>query len=97
MSTASQRMTNSKKEAEAIAEQIDTLKGDINELTKTVSRLVKSGYADAKDAVEETAGDAKDAARQSAGDIETVVRKNPLQAALIAAGVGFAIGLMARR
>jgi len=80
-----------------MAEQIDALKDDLSELTRTVSRLAKAGYADARDVVQDSAGEARDAARRSAGDIEVAVRKNPLQAALIAAGVGFAIGLMARR
>lgn len=90
-------MKESQQESEALAEQVETLRKDISELTRTVSRLAKAGVSDAQDAVRETASDARDIARRSAGDVEAAVRDNPLQAALIAAGIGFAIGIMARR
>lgn len=97
MSIASDRMKTTEKEAQELSAQFETLRSDLTDLTDTVSRLAKAGYSDAKGVVQEQAGEATQAARRQAGELEATVRENPLQAALIAAGVGFAIGLMARR
>jgi ElaB/YqjD/DUF883 family membrane-anchored ribosome-binding protein len=41
--------------------------------------------------------DAKDAAEQNIGDIERQIRDKPVQAALIAVGVGFVLGALLAR
>ncbi|MGD9867648.1 MAG: YqjD family protein [Hyphomicrobiales bacterium] len=83
--------------ADDLAAQIDTLRDDLSRLTDTVSRLTRSGIADAQDLARQKAGEARDMATQQIGEVEDMVRRNPLQAALIAVGLGFLIGAMSRR
>jgi ElaB/YqjD/DUF883 family membrane-anchored ribosome-binding protein len=45
----------------------------------------------------QTYHDAKDVAQQNIGDLERQIRDKPVQAALIAAGVGFLIGSLLTR
>jgi len=45
----------------------------------------------------EYAEQAQDIAAEKLGEIETAIRRNPIQAAAIAAGVGFVLALIARR
>ena len=42
-------------------------------------------------------GDVQDMAKERVSDIEASIRRNPSQAALIAAGVGFVFGFILRR
>jgi ElaB/YqjD/DUF883 family membrane-anchored ribosome-binding protein len=39
----------------------------------------------------------QDKAKETLGDIEAAIRRNPTQGALIAAGVGFVVGLLLTR
>jgi ElaB/YqjD/DUF883 family membrane-anchored ribosome-binding protein len=39
----------------------------------------------------------QDKAKETLGDIEVAIRRNPTQGALIAAGVGFVVGLLLTR
>jgi len=43
------------------------------------------------------ADQAQQVATEKLGDLETAIRRNPLRAAAIAAGVGFVLALIARR
>lgn len=83
--------------AEDLAAQVETLRDDLSRLTGTVTRLTRSGISDARDMAREKAGEVKDAASASIGEVENMVRRNPLQAALIAIGLGFLIGALSRR
>lgn len=51
----------------------------------------------AKDRISETVDQAQAAAQEQYDKLATVIRRNPLQAAGIAAGVGFLLALLARR
>jgi ElaB/YqjD/DUF883 family membrane-anchored ribosome-binding protein len=41
--------------------------------------------------------DVQDKAMEKVGDLETAIRRNPSQSALIAAGIGFVVGLVLAR
>jgi ElaB/YqjD/DUF883 family membrane-anchored ribosome-binding protein len=47
--------------------------------------------------VKHTYHDAKDAAQQNLGDLERQIREKPVQATLIAAGVGFLVATLLTR
>ena len=72
------------------ADSYDALKGDIANLADSVKRLATEHMGSAVEG-------AQDQAKQRLGDIEKSIRKNPTQAALIAAGVGFLVGLVVTR
>lgn len=72
------------------ADSYDTLKGDIANLADSVKKLATEHMGAAVEG-------AQDQAKQRLGDIEASIRKNPTQAALIAAGVGFLVGLVVTR
>ncbi|MEC9368860.1 MAG: DUF883 C-terminal domain-containing protein [Pseudomonadota bacterium] len=88
---------NSSGDAEDLAAQVEALRDDLSRLTSTVGRLTRSGISDAQTIAKEKVGEARDAAMQSVGEVEDMVRRNPLQAALIAIGLGFLIGALSRR
>jgi ElaB/YqjD/DUF883 family membrane-anchored ribosome-binding protein len=82
--TAGKRSTNA--EAEALADQINAIRADMQNLTSTVSRIANTQINRAQ-------GKAMDAAQ----DAEDAIKRNPLQAVAIAAGLGFLFGVFTRR
>jgi len=78
--------TNPTPETEELAAQIDAIRGDIQNLTSTVGRIAGKQLNRAQDKAMETASDAEDA-----------IKRNPLQAVAIAAGLGLLLGIITRR
>ena len=76
----------SSKEADELADQIEAIRADIQNLTSTVSRMANKQINRAQETAAETAHEAEEA-----------IRRNPLQAVAIAAGVGFLFGVLTRR
>ena len=74
------------RDAEDLADQIDAIRGDLQNLTSTVSRIAGKQLNRAQDKAIETASEAEDA-----------IRRNPIQAVAIAAGVGLLLGILTRR
>ena len=72
--------------ADELANQIDAIRADLQNLTSTVGRIAKGQVNRAQDAAMETANEAEEA-----------IRRNPLQAVAIAAGLGFLFGVLTRR
>jgi len=77
---------SSSREAEALADQIDAIRADMQNLTSTVSRIANSQINRAQGKAMETAQEAEEA-----------IKRNPLQAVAIAAGLGFLFGVFTRR
>ena len=77
---------DSTRDTEELASQIDAIRGDIQNLTSTVGRIAGKQLNRAQDKAMETASDAEDA-----------IRRNPLQAVAIAAGLGLLLGIITRR
>jgi ElaB/YqjD/DUF883 family membrane-anchored ribosome-binding protein len=76
----------SSRDADDVAAQIDSIRTDLQNLTTTVGNLAKTQMNRAQDKAVETAVQA-----------EEVIRRNPLQAVGLAAGLGFLFGLFTRR
>ncbi|MFW2390962.1 MAG: hypothetical protein ACTSRM_06085 [Alphaproteobacteria bacterium] len=74
------------KQTEELAAQIDAIRADMQNLTSTVSRIANTQMGRAQDKAVETAQEAEEA-----------IKRNPLQAVAIAAGLGFLFGVFTRR
>jgi len=74
------------KETEDLNAQIEAIRADMQNLTSTVSRIAGKQMSRAQDKAKETAQEAEDA-----------IKRNPLQAVAIAAGLGFLFGVFTRR
>jgi ElaB/YqjD/DUF883 family membrane-anchored ribosome-binding protein len=74
----------------AASDSYEAIKSDLSNLADTVKNL-------ASEQLGAVAGTAQDQVKQKLGDFEASVRNNPTQAALIAAGVGFLVGLVMTR
>ena len=95
-----QRMANDTNTSEAgqnrlapkpsVADQIALLRTDLSGIASTVSDL-------AKEQIGEAVGDMRAAASERANNVETAIRAKPMQSAAIAAGIGFALGLLITR
>jgi ElaB/YqjD/DUF883 family membrane-anchored ribosome-binding protein len=77
---------DSNRDAEDLAKQIDAIRSDLQNLTSTVSRVAGKQINRAQDKAMETASEAEEA-----------IRRNPLQAVAIAAGLGLLLGVLTRR
>lgn len=82
--------TSSHATAASAADSYDQIKADIGTLTDSVKKLATEQMGSA-------VGGAQDQMKQKLGDMESMIRKNPTQAALVAAGVGFIVGLVMSR
>jgi ElaB/YqjD/DUF883 family membrane-anchored ribosome-binding protein len=70
----------------AAQREIEELRRKVDELTGKYGPAVQGSFAEMKDTVS-----------QGMGDIEKQIREKPVQATLIAAGVGFLIGALLTR
>ncbi len=95
-------------EMEALEAQIETLKGDLSAISKTLADVVKTGVREGRAKAERTADYYKrqgkeqadaafDGARAYGEALEGHIERNPFSAVLVALGLGFLIGLMSRR
>lgn len=69
-----------------LAAQIEAIRADMQNLTATVSGIAGKQMGRAQEKAMETKQDAEDA-----------IKRNPLQAIAIAAGLGLLIGILTRR
>lgn len=69
-----------------LANQVDAIRAEIQSLTSTVGRIAGKQINRAQDKAMETAQEAEDA-----------IKRNPLAAVGIAAGLGFLFGVFTRR
>jgi ElaB/YqjD/DUF883 family membrane-anchored ribosome-binding protein len=74
------------RDAEDLANQIDAIRADLQNLTSTVKTMANKQINRAQDKAMETAHEAEEA-----------IRRNPLQAVAIAVGLGFLFGVFTRR
>lgn len=73
-----------------VQDNFEAIKADVAKLGESVKKLASDQFGTA-------VGDAQDKMQEKVGDLERAVRRNPTQAALIAAGVGFVVGLIMLR
>ena len=74
------------RDTEDLANQIEAIRADLQNLTSTVGRIASKQV-----------NRAQDRARESAYEAEEAIRRNPLQAVAIAVGLGFLFGVFTRR
>lgn len=98
MSTAAQRtVSKGGNKSQDYGREIESIREDISQLTDKLTKLTKSGVKDAKVVAREKADEATEMAKEHVAELEDMVRRKPLQSALVAAGIGFVIALIARR
>ena len=66
--------------------EIEELRRQVKDLTEKYGSMAQNKFSDMKETV-----------RQNMGDIEKQIREKPVQATLIAAGIGFVIGALISR
>lgn len=76
--------------ASDVGDNVAALREDISSLAESVKRL-------ATEQLGSSVEDVQDKAKEKISDIEAQIRRNPSQAALIAAGIGFVFGLILSR
>ena len=86
MSPADTGKRSANPDTDDLAAQIDAIRADMQNLTSTVSRIGTAQMNRAQDKAKETAQEAQEA-----------IKRNPLQAVAIAAGLGFLFGVFTRR
>jgi ElaB/YqjD/DUF883 family membrane-anchored ribosome-binding protein len=84
--TARSASKRSDRDVDDLANQIDAIRAEIQSLTSTVGRVANKQINRAQDKAIETAQEAEEA-----------IRRNPLAAVGIAAGLGFLFGVFTRR
>jgi ElaB/YqjD/DUF883 family membrane-anchored ribosome-binding protein len=73
-----------------VGDNVAALRQDISSLADSVKRL-------AAEQIGSSVEDVQDMAKEKVSDIGASIRRNPSQAALIAAGIGFVFGLILSR
>ena len=73
-----------------VTDNYEALRRDVADLASSVKRLADAEFGSAATQV-------KDAASKGMGQVEASIRSNPTQAAIIAAGAGFLVGLLIAR
>jgi ElaB/YqjD/DUF883 family membrane-anchored ribosome-binding protein len=86
MRTGAAKRGASARDSEDLANQIDSIRADIQNLTSTVGRIANKQINRAQDKAMDTANEAEEA-----------IRRNPLSAVAIAVGLGFLFGVFTRR
>jgi ElaB/YqjD/DUF883 family membrane-anchored ribosome-binding protein len=76
----------SARDAEDLNAQIEAIRADIQNLSSTVGRIANKQL-----------GRAQNKALETAAEAEEAIRRNPLSAIAIAAGLGFLFGVFTRR
>ena len=69
----------------------------MNERVESLDRTVRADAAVAGEQIAKVAGQAQEMAHQQFDRLADTIRARPLQATGIAAGIGFALALLARR
>ena len=89
-SSSSHSTDPSRSAASEVTDNVTALRDDIASLAQSVKRL-------AAEQIGTSVEDVQDKAMEKVGDLEATIRRNPTQSALIAAGVGFVLGLILSR
>jgi ElaB/YqjD/DUF883 family membrane-anchored ribosome-binding protein len=98
----------SRQDSEGLAEQIETLKADLANISATLTGMLKDSARGSRKTVEQTADyymregrkqadAAVESARAYGEALEGQIARNPFSAVLVALGLGFLVGLMSRR
>ncbi len=105
---AAKAATGAEPSFDDVTDQLATLRGDMARLVETVAALGRATSDDAAGTVASTAQDLREKGRESlaavrergetvVGDIAGFLHRRPTEAMAVAAGLGFIVGLLARR
>ena len=105
---AAEREGATERDADNLAQQVETLKADLAAITATLADLVKDSAREGRATIEKTADHyvrearrqadtAVEGARAYGEALEGQITRNPFSAVLVALGLGFLVGLMSRR
>lgn len=78
------------KASKDVADHYETLRNDVASLADAVKQM-------AGEHLGTTAGEIQDAAVDRINSLEATIRRNPTQSAMVAAGIGFLVGLVLLR
>lgn len=88
--TRSQTPDPTRTAKDQVGDDVTALREDIASLAASVKRL-------AGEQLGTSVEDMQDMAKEKVGDLESAIRRNPSQSALIAAGIGFVVGIILAR
>lgn len=88
--TRSQTPDATRTAKDQVGDDVTALREDIASLAASVKRL-------AGEQLGTSVEDMQDMAKEKVGDLESAIRRNPSQSALIAAGIGFVVGIVLAR
>lgn len=89
-SSSSDQSASTRSAANEVGDNVTALREDIASLADSVKRL-------AAEQIGTSVEDVQDKATEKLGDLEAAIRRHPSQSALIAAGIGFVVGLIMAR
>ncbi len=87
---ASDQGASARSAASDVGDNVTALREDISSLAESVKRLAAEQLGSGVE-------DVQDKAMEKIGDLEASIRRNPTQSAMIAAGIGFVVGLILTR
>jgi ElaB/YqjD/DUF883 family membrane-anchored ribosome-binding protein len=86
MRTGAAKRSSMSRESDDLAAQVEAIRSDIQNLSSTVGWIANKQI-----------GRAQNKALETANEAEEAIRRNPLSAVAIAAGLGFMFGVFTRR
>lgn len=92
---AEQRPSTAKHED--LSQQMEQLRSDVAEISKTLGDLGRSQVTELRSRAEKGAAEMRDRARDVEHQAEDYIREHPLQSLAIAAGLGLLVGWLTRR
>lgn len=96
-STTADWTTRDSDPLEALKSQVDTIGKDVRELGTLARAAAADGVSRTRDSGAELVATARDKVSEYEETFVRSMRANPMRTMLYAAGVGFAVGLLARR
>ncbi len=79
-----------------VGQKVSTVREETKARAEKASTFARDKYGDAREGLRSGYDKAKKDLDQLSGDVNTYVRDNPGRSVLVAAGVGFALGLLIR-
>ncbi|MFT0891294.1 DUF883 family protein [Pseudochelatococcus sp. G4_1912] len=83
--------------ADLVRRQTENARANVKGLTDNVASAVSSTAHTVSEAGQRLASDAQESMRTATSKVESCIEDHPMQSVLIAAGIGFVLGLMSRR
>ncbi len=83
--------------ADLLRRETDHARASVKGLTDNLADNVSSAAHTVGDAGQRLAANAQEGVRTATSKVEACIEKNPVQSVLVAAGVGFVLGLLSRR